>query len=280
MKYAEDFRTIARDALRGKWPTAVLTGFIASLMGACIATAGDGGSSNSSSSNRGSTTAIIQDFRATEFWENFGALIMIGIALLVVWLIVTIVISGAGKLGYATFNLKLVDHKNASLSDLFSQFHRLWDGFCMNFLMGLYTILWSLLFIIPGIIKEFSYAMTPYIMAEHPELTTNEAITRSREIMDGNKWRLFCLMLSFIGWSLLICGPFLVSLILLSVKFAIGVNIALTGTLIFCGISFVLFFVGELFLCPYQNAALAAFYRDVSKGYDQPNTVLPGEIIE
>ena len=154
MKYAEDFRTIARDALRGKWPTAVLTGFIASLMGACIATAGDGGNSNSSSSNRGSTTAIIQDFRATEFWENFGTIIMIGIALLVVWLIVTIVISGAGKLGYATFNLKLVDHKNASLSDLFSQFHRLWDGFCMNFLMGLYTILWSLLFIIPGILRN------------------------------------------------------------------------------------------------------------------------------
>lgn len=261
MKYAEDFRAIARNALRGKWPTAVLTGFIASLMGACIATAGDGGNSNSSSSNRGSTTAIIQDFRATEFWENFGTIIMIGIALLVVWLIVTIVISGAGKLGYATFNLKLVDHKNASLSDLFSQFHRLWDGFCMNFLMGLYTILWSLLFIIPGIIKEFSYAMTPYIMAEHPELTTNEAITRSREIMDGNKWRLFCLGFSFIGWSLLCSLPTLLALgAILGMAYS-GQSLAVLLWLIPASIPS---FIGYLFLRPYQEAAYAAFYRDVS----------------
>ena len=261
MKYAEDFRTIARDALRGKWPTAVLTGFIASLMGACIATAGDGGSSNSSSSNRGSTNAIIQDFRATEFWENFGTIIMIGIALLVVWLIVTIVISGAGKLGYATFNLKLVDHKNASLSDLFSQFHRLWDGFCMNFLMGLYTILWSLLFIIPGIIKEFSYAMTPYIMAEHPELTTNEAITRSREIMDGNKWRLFCLGFSFIGWSLLCSLP---SLLALGPVISMVYRAQSLAALLWLIPASIPSFIGYLFLRPYQEAAYAAFYRDVS----------------
>ena len=261
MKYAEDFRTIARDALRGKWPTAVLTGFIASLMGACIATAGDGGSSNSSSSNRGSTTAIIQDFRATEFWENFGTIIMIGIGLLVVWLIVTIVISGAGKLGYATFNLKLVDHKNASLSDLFSQFHRLWDGFCMNFLMGLYTILWSLLFIIPGIIKGFSYAMTPYIMAEHPELTTNEAITRSREIMDGNKWRLFCLGFSFIGWSLLCSLP---SLLALGPVIGMVYRAQSLAALLWLIPASIPSFIGYLFLRPYQEAAYAAFYRDVS----------------
>ena len=261
MKYAEDFRAIARNALRGKWPTAVLTGFIASLMGACIATAGDGGNSSSSSSNRGSTTAIIQDFRATEFWENFGTIIMIGIVLLVVWLIVTIVISGAGKLGYATFNLKLVDHKNASLSDLFSQFHRLWDGFCMNFLMGLYTILWSLLFIIPGIIKEFSYAMTPYIMAEHPELTTNEAITRSREIMDGNKWRLFCLGFSFIGWSLLCALPVLLALTPIVHMAHRANSLVLLLWLIPAGIPS---FIGYLFLRPYQEAAYAAFYRDVS----------------
>ena len=259
MKYAEDFRAIARNALRGKWPTAVLTGFIASLMGACIATAGDGGGSNSSSSNRGSTTAIIQDFRATEFWENFGTIIMIGIALLVVWLIVTIVISGAGKLGYATFNLKLVDHKNASLSDLFSQFHRLWDGFCMNFLMGLYTILWSLLFIIPGIIKEFSYAMTPYIMAEHPELTTNEAITRSREIMDGNKWRLFCLGFSFIGWDLLCYAPILI------VGYFMALNFYLDPwKLLWLIPASIPLGIGYLFLRPYREAAYAAFYRDVS----------------
>lgn len=274
MKYSDDFKSIALDALRGKWRTAVLTGFIASLMGACITSSG-GGSSNSSSRNS-SSQAIIQDFRATQFWENYGTLIMIGIALLVVWIIVTLVIGGAGKLGYATFNLNLVDHKDAALSDLFSQFHRLWDGFCMNFLTSLYLFLWSLL-IIPGIVKGYSYAMTPYIMAEHPELTANEAITRSREIMDGNKWRLFCLMFSFIGWELLICTPLLVSVVLLVSRFAIGMGAVGAGTWIFLVISFLFLFVGALFLCPYQNAALAAFYRDISA---ENAPVLPGEIIE
>ena len=259
MKYAEDFRAIAREALRGKWPTAVLTGFIASLMGACIATAG-GGSSNSSDRNS-STKAIIQDFQVTQFWEKFGTLIMIGIVVLVVWLIVTLIIGGAGKLGYATFNLNLVDHKAASLSDLFSQFHRLSAGFCMNFLMGLYTILWMLLFIIPGVIKEFSYAMTPYILAEHPEMTANEAITRSREIMDGNKWRLFCLGFSFIGWSLLCSLPTLIALgAILGMAYR-GQSLAVLFWLIPAGIPS---FIGYLFLRPYQEAAYAAFYRDVS----------------
>lgn len=71
-----------------------------------------------------------------------------------IWLIITIVIGGAGKLGYAIFNLKLVDNKEVEFKDLFSQFHRLGDGFCMNFLMGLYTVLWTLLLIIPGLIKK------------------------------------------------------------------------------------------------------------------------------
>ena len=63
------------------------------------------------------------------------------------------------------------------------------------------------LLVIPGIVKTYSYAMTPYIMSEHPSLTANEAITESRRIMDGNKWRLFCLDFSFIGWELLCSLP-------------------------------------------------------------------------
>ena len=180
MKYAADFRTEARDALRGRWPIAILTGFVASLIGAGIATGGGGGSSNSDSD---STGILIQEFQATEFWLQFRAIIIALLAALVIWLIITIIIGGAGKLGYAIFNLKLVDNKEVEFKDLFSQFHRLGDGFCMNFLMGLYTLLWTLLFIIPGLIKTYSYAMTPYILAENPGMTATEAITESRRIM-------------------------------------------------------------------------------------------------
>ena len=149
IKYAADFRAEARDALRGRWPVAILTGFVASLIGAGIATGG-GSSSNSDSD---STGVLIQEFQATELWLQFRAIIIALLVALVIWLIITIVIGGAGKLGYAIFNLKLVDNKEVEFKDLFSQFHRLGDGFCMNFLMGLYTVLWTLLLIIPGLIK-------------------------------------------------------------------------------------------------------------------------------
>lgn len=258
MKCAADFRELARNALRGKWAIAVLTGFLASLMGAGIATSG-GGSSSSSNSN--SASNLFQDFQATEFWMQFRTILIAAIVILVIWVIITIIIGGAAKLGYAIFNLKLVDNKEVAVSDLFSQFHRLGDGFCMNFLVGLFTFLWSLLLVIPGIIKSFSYAMTPYILAENPGMTATEAITESRRVMDGNKWRLFCLSFSFIGWGLLCAAPTLIALAVLSSKAVISGNIAILLWLIPCSIPS---FIGSLFLNPYQEAAYAAFYRDVA----------------
>ena len=268
MKYAADFRADAREALRGRWPIAILTGFVASLIGAHIATSG-GGSSNS---NNDSTRAVVRDFQATEFWLQYRTLIIAAIVLLVIWLIVTIVIGGAGKLGYATFNLKLVDNKDVALADLFSQFHRLGDGFCMNFLMGLYTLLWTLLFIIPGLIKTYSYAMTPYILAENPGMTATDAITESRRIMDGNKWRLFCLGFSFIGWGLLCAAPTLIALFIVSRMAIETQNLAVLLWIIPASIPS---FIGSLFLNPYQEAAWAAFYREISGTTVSPDPALP-----
>ena len=80
-------------------------------------------------------------------------------------------------------------------------------------LISLYVALWTMLFWIPGIVKSFSYAMTYYILNDNPEMSANDAITRSREMMDGHKWQLFCLRLSFIGWILLSCLTFGILLI-------------------------------------------------------------------
>ncbi len=259
MKYAADFRETARNALRGRWPVAVLTGFVASLIGAGIASAGGGSSSNSS--NRVSRGEL-NDFFQSALWHQIKPVVITLLVLVFIWSIIQIIIGGAGKLGYAKFNLNLVDNKDAVFSDLFSQFDRLGAGFCMNFLTGLYIVLWTLLFIIPGIIKSFSYAMAPYILAEHPEMTASEAITESRHMMDGNKWRLFCLDFSFIGWNLLCSLP------------AIVVVFALTGSILRSSASaYALLWIiplsiplsaGFLFLRPYEEAAWAAFYRDVS----------------
>lgn len=67
----------------------------------------------------------------------------------------------------------------------------------------IFVFLWSLLFVIPGIIKSFSYAMSMYIVADNPSISATEAITQSRKMMDGHKMQLFMLYLSFILWYLL-----------------------------------------------------------------------------
>lgn len=71
------------------------------------------------------------------------------------------------------------------------------------FFTTLYTILWTLLLIIPGIIKSYSYAMTYYIISDEPELSIHQAITKSRKLMNGHKWDFFVLQLSFLGWVIL-----------------------------------------------------------------------------
>lgn len=141
------------------------------------------------------------------------------------------IIGGVLDLGYAQFLLKQHDGQGPQLDDLFSQFDRFGTGFAQQFLRTLYTVLWSLLLIVPGIIAALSYAMTPYILAEHPDLTASEAIARSKQLMDGHKVDLFVLYLTFIGWDLLA---------------------ALTLNL------------GNLALNPYKNAAITVFYRDIT----------------
>lgn len=115
-----------------------------------------------------------------------------------------ILLAGPLSLGYIMLIKAIRDSYTPSIEMLFR-------GFTMNFvnsmlayiLTGVFTFLWSLLFIVPGIIKSYSYAMTFYVMDDHPEMTAMEAIAESQRIMNGNKWRLFCLEFSFIGWYLL-----------------------------------------------------------------------------
>lgn len=102
-------------------------------------------------------------------------------------------------------------------------------------LMGIKLFLWSLLLFIPGIIKSFSYAMTPFILVEYPDLSASEAIQLSRRMMSGHKFDLFYLYLSFIGW-------FIVGVISLG--------------------------IGFLWIMPYMTGSIAAFYEDVKSQYN------------
>ena len=71
------------------------------------------------------------------------------------------------------------------------------------FFRDLYTILWTLLFIIPGIVKAYEYRMIPYILSEDPNMDKNEVFAMSKQMMTGNKWKAFVLDLSFILWDIL-----------------------------------------------------------------------------
>ena len=256
MKVSADYRMLALDSLRGKWKTAVLTGIAASALGATIV-------SGTSSVTSNSDQNMELDFGM--FSQPGGHVLAVLLVGIVLWAIFTLIVGGAARLGYARFNLNLADGKEAAFSDLFSQKGRLWDGFCAKFLQGLYTALWALLFVIPGIVKTYSYAMTPYIMAEHPSLTANEAITESRRIMDGNKWRLFCLDFSFIGWELLCALPMYAGYFLFLNNFSGSDAMVISVVLL---LVFPLS-VGFFFVRPYEEAAWAIFYRDITAAPDE-----------
>ncbi|MEI3287122.1 MAG: DUF975 family protein [Faecalibacterium prausnitzii] len=259
MKVSADYRMLALDALRGKWKTAVLTGIAASALGATIVSGTSSVTSNSNQSNGINFELFSQ--------PNGGRLLAVLLVSIGLWAIFTLIVGGAVRLGYARFNLNLADGKDAAFSDLFSQKDRLWDGFCMKFLQGLYIALWSLLLVIPGIVKTYSYAMTPYIMAEHPSLTANEAITESRRIMDGNKWRLFCLDFSFIGWELLCALPMYAGYFLFLNNFSGSEAMAISIVLLLA----IPLSVGFFFVRPYEEAAWAIFYRDITATPAEPD---------
>lgn len=113
-----------------------------------------------------------------------------------------LILGGPIFLGLATIALTVAEGGTAKVEDVFSGFKNFTTAFVAYLLQAIYLCLWCLL-IVPIFIKPFSYAMTYYILKDNPDISANEAITRSRIMMDGNKWKLFCLYISFIGWYLL-----------------------------------------------------------------------------
>ena len=168
-----------------------------------------------------------------EFWPVFAGIATYIAIFAIVFGIALFILGSIVEVGYMMFNLDLVDRqKEAEIGTMFGYFQFWKTAACARLLKGVYVLLWSLLFIIPGIIAGYSYAMTSYILAENPELTAGEAIERSKQMMSGNRWRLFCLQISFIGWEIL--------------------SALLT------------FGIGSLWITPYKQAAIAAFYREIS----------------
>lgn len=118
-------------------------------------------------------------------------------------LVVTIMLTGpmgASLCYYALRNRR----GEGQLEDIFHCFKSEYGNIILvTFMKQLFVFLWSLLFVIPGIVKTYEYRMVPYLVAENPKIDYKEALERSRAMMDGEKWNAFVLDLSFLGWWLL-----------------------------------------------------------------------------
>ena len=125
--------------------------------------------------------------------------------------------------------------KSVGVEDLFSAFNAqfYWKSMGLGILVWVYTFLWSLLFLVPGVIKGCSYFLAPYILVDNPELTAEEAICRSMRLMEGHKMQLFLMSLGYF---------FLVVL------------------------SSMLLFIPLLWLIPYYSVAYVKFYEEVKRG--------------
>lgn len=134
--------------------------------------------------------------------------------------------------GLIVYFLRLIRREDIAYSRLFDGFHQYGRILWAELLKSIYTLLWTMLLIIPGIIKTYSYAMSEFILHDNPELNGEQAICESMRMMQGHKMQLFLLDLSLIGWVLL---------------------------------SYLTAGIGFLFLYPYYNSAHAHFYEELKE---------------
>jgi uncharacterized membrane protein len=131
------------------------------------------------------------------------------------------------------FFLVIARWNDPKISDIFAVYKK-WELSLKligtSILVGIFTILWSLLLIIPGIIKGISYSQVFFLLRDNPQLSALEAITESKIRMKGYKWKYFLLNLSFIGWAF---------------------------------IAIFTFGIGFLWLAPYISTANATFYNEL-----------------
>ena len=142
----------------------------------------------------------------------------------------SLVVAGPISVAFAGISLRAIRREYFELKNLFDGFYNFLNTFLLGLVNAVFITLWSLLFIIPGIIKALSYSMSYYIMSEKPEISGEDARRESIMMMNGNKMRLFKLHLSFIGWYLL--------------------SVLTLGILLF-------------WVVPYVQAATAVFYEEI-----------------
>lgn len=186
----------------------------------------------------------LKDKAKKSFTPHLGAILLVLLIVLVVYgllavmsgvgAIVSFIIAGSISLSFASIFLNVLKGKKPVAKDLIFGFQdeNLLRGLFAFLRYEIFTFLWTLLLIVPGIIKSISYSQMFYLMAENPKMTAGEAQAKSMKIMEGHKWDYFILQLSFIPWHLL---------------------------------SIVTFGIAEIYVTPYVSTTNAAFYKKINK---------------
>jgi uncharacterized membrane protein len=153
--------------------------------------------------------------------------------------IAVFLVNGPFALGFAGYFMRRVRGEEIHLSIIFEGFNRFFRSFLLMFLTSLLTALWSLLLLVPGIVKALAYSMAFYIMRDNPDIEPLDAIDKSQVMMRGYKGKLLLLELSFIGWALL--------------------GLLTLG-------------IGYLWLYPYISLSLANFYENLKQSQEKAAT--------
>ena len=234
-----NFKEIKRHALerlRGNWGIAILGALIASALGGISdSSSGFNLSSSSGGSSSGSSAGQGSSMDSEQLIEMLSVLIPIVLIIMFVTLVMSVaffIVGSAVSVGYAKFNLYLVDGIRPSIGAIFGYFRHLKTAVLAELFVTIKVTLGLLLFIVPGIIAAYKYSMVKYILADNPTMSARDALLESARIMDGNKWRSFCFGLSFIGWNMLVA---------------------------------VSFGIAAIWVVPYEQAAYAQFYREIKR---------------
>lgn len=211
-----EFRAAAREALCGNWFVAVVAYVIVTIF---------------------SGSGLTLEMNSEEMYAIAGGanvptellLVLLGTTLL--FAVFSLVLSSLVTVGYAQFNIDLIDGEKPRIATLFTKWRQIGKAIVASLFVFFRVFLGMIFFLIPGIVAAYSHAMVYHILAENPDMTVREAMAESRRIMKGNKFRFFRLQFSFIGWYLLVA---------------------------------ITFGIAALWVVPYEQAAMAAFYREIA----------------
>lgn len=232
-----DFRAAARRALKGFWLMAIVVTLVAGILGGVSISGFPPDFTPELNVEEMQTLPDAEGnpiLTITEYVEQVNTrypFLKTIFAISGVLAAIQLLVGGPVMLGYTRFKLHRLDGQEAKFGDVFSCFDQFIEGLWMRVRTLLQIILWSLLFIIPGIVAAYRYAMVPYLMADHPGMSVSDAFAVSKRLMKGRKADLFLLHLSYIGW-------WFVSALTLG--------------------------IGALVVAPYMSFAEAAFYRNIS----------------